>query len=434
MATPAHAAPTVDAEERGRGATRPAGAPGVADGPGPAEEGGALVDRLVDELLADVAPGSVAPEEFLGAQFDRGLAWVHFPKGLGGLGLSPSLHQRVVTRLRAAAAPAPPARGVIGHGMVAPTLVTHGTDAQQRRYLRPMFTCEDIWCQLFSEPGAGSDVASLATRAERDGEEWTLNGQKVWTTVAHLANLGLLLARTDPDAPKHAGITCFLVDMHAPGVEVRPLHQITGEAEFNEVFFTDVRVPDATRLGTVGEGWRVALTTLMNERVAIGGNVGQRASGPIAEALRIWRERWEDDASAHAAVLRDRLVQAWTRHEAARLTNMRALVMRRAGTPGPEGSVAKLAFAEENKRTYELCVDLLGAEGALYGSDYPKVRPDELTVTSPDVRRGFLRARANSIEGGTSEVMRNILGERVLGLPGEPRQDRTLPWKDVPRS
>ena len=408
------------------------GAAAPAGGTAATEEAG--VDALVDELLADVAPGSVAPEEFLGAQFDRGLAWVHFPKGLGGLGLSPSLHQRVLVRLRRAGAPAPPARGVIGHGMVAPTLVTHGTDVQQHRYLRPLFTCEQIWCQLFSEPGAGSDVASLATRAERDGEEWVLNGQKVWTTVAHLSDFGLILARTDPEAPKHAGITCFLVDMRAPGVEVRPLHQITGEAEFNEVFFTDARVPDATRLGGVGEGWRVALTVLMNERVAIGGNVGQRASGPIAEALRIWDERWRGDSSVHASVLRDRLVQSWVRHEAARLTNMRALAMRRAGTPGPEGSVAKLAFAEENKRTYALCVDLLGADGTLYGSDYPKVRPDELAVVSTDVRRGFLRARANSIEGGTSEVMRNILGERVLGLPGEPRQDRTLPWKDVPRS
>ncbi|MGH8980977.1 MAG: acyl-CoA dehydrogenase family protein, partial [Acidimicrobiales bacterium] len=264
--------------------------------------------------------------------------------------------------------------------------------------------------------------------------EWILNGQKVWTTLAHLASFGLLLARTDPDVPKHAGLTAFLVDMHAPGVDVRPLHQLTGEAEFNEVFFTDVHMPDSARLGAAGEGWRVALTTLMNERVAIGGNVGERATGPIAEALRLWRERWKGNSSPHALVLRDRLVQRWISHEVARLTNLRAVENRRAGTPGPEGSVAKLAYAEENKATYELCVDLMGAEGMGYASDFPRVRPTELTYASGDARRMFLRARANSIEGGTSEVMRNILGERVLGLPGEPRVDRELPWREIPRS
>jgi alkylation response protein AidB-like acyl-CoA dehydrogenase len=393
-----------------------------------------VVDELVDQLLSELPPASTAPETFLGAQFDRGLAWVHYPKGRGGLGLSPTLHQRVLTRLRDAGAPSAGLRNVIGYGMVAPTLLSHGTEAQIDRYLRPLFTGEEIWCQLFSEPGAGSDVASLATRAERDGDEWVLNGQKVWTTLAHLASFGLLLARTDPDVPKHAGITCFLVDMRARGVEVRPLYQITGEAEFNEVFFTDVRVSEDGRLGGVGDGWHVGLTTLMNERVAIGGNVAERGTGPIAEALRLWRARWRDDHSPHALVLRDRVVQRWVAHEVSRLTNLRALHNRRAGTPGPEGSVAKLAYAEDNKRTMELCVDLMGADGMLYASGYPRVRPSELTFSSFDVRRSFLRARANSIEGGTSEVMRNILGERVLGLPGEPRTDREVPWKDVPRS
>lgn len=407
-----------------------AAAPSPAPAAGSDEE---RVDSLVDGLLADLPPATTDPAEFLGAQFDRGLAWVHYPEGRGGLGLTPALHQRVLTRLRAAGAPWPQVRNVIGYGMVAPTLVVHGTEAQQDRYLRPLFTGEEIWCQLFSEPGAGSDVASLAARAERDGEEWVLSGQKVWTTLAHLASFGLLLARTDPDLPKHAGITCFLVDMHAPGVEVRPLYQITGEAEFNEVFFTEVRMPDTARLGGVGEGWRVALTTLMNERVAIGGNVARRDVGPIAEALALWRERWQGDRSPRALALRDRLVQNWIRHEVARLTNVRAAQARRAGTPGPEGSVAKLAYAEENQRAYDLCVDLLGADGMLYPTDFPRVRPTAISMTA-DVRRMFLRARANSIEGGTSEVMRNILGERVLGLPGDARTDRDLPWKEVPRS
>jgi alkylation response protein AidB-like acyl-CoA dehydrogenase len=392
------------------------------------------VAGLVDQLLAEVPPADVSAAAFLGAQFDRGLAWIHFPRGEGGLGLSPSLHQFVVGRLSAGGAPSAAFRNIIGYGMVAPTLVVHGTEEQKQRFLRPLFTGEEIWCQLFSEPGAGSDVASLSSSAVRDGDEWVLNGQKVWTTVAHLSAYGLLLARTDPAVPKHQGITALLVDMHAPGVEVRPLYQITGEAEFNEIFFTDNRVPDTRRLGGVGEGWRVALTTLMNERVSIGGNVARQGAGPIGDAVRIWRERWAGDASAHAAALRDRLLSSWVRSEVTRLTNLRASIARRAGTPGPEGSVAKLSYAEENQRIYELCLDLLGPEGMLYGSDYPKVRPEHVAIGTTDVHKAFLRVRANSIEGGTSEVMRNILGERVLGLPGEPRLDKDLPWKDVPRS
>ena len=252
--------------------------------------------------------------------------------------------------------------------------------------------------------------------------------------MAHLSNYGLLIARTDPDLPKHKGMTCFLVDMHAPGVEVRPLYQITGEAEFNEIFFTDVRIPDSARLGAVGEGWGVALTTLMNERVSIGGNVTRRGEGPIADAMRIYKERWGADPSPHALALRDRLVSSWVRNEVTQLTNLRASQARRTGTPGPEGSVAKLAYAEENQRIYELCVDLLGPEGMLYSSNYPKIRPEGVAIGTTDIHKAFLRVRANSIEGGTSEIMRNILGERVLGLPGEPRVDKDPAWKDVPRS
>jgi alkylation response protein AidB-like acyl-CoA dehydrogenase len=244
----------------------------------------------------------------------------------------------------------------------------------------------------------------------------------------------LIVARTNPDVPKHKGMTAFLVDMRAPGVEVRPLFQITGEAEFNEVFFTDVRMPDSARIGGEGEGWRVAVTTLMNERVSIGGAVSRRGGGPVAEAIRIWKEHWQGDTSAHALALRDRVVASYVRSEAFSMTNMRAAQTRKAGTPGPEGSVAKLAFAEENKRVYDLCMDLLGNAGMLFPAGYPMVRPDHVGMGSPDVHKLFLRVRANSIEGGTSEVMRNILGERVLGLPGDVRTDKELAWKDVPRS
>jgi alkylation response protein AidB-like acyl-CoA dehydrogenase len=394
----------------------------------------ANVDELVDALLADYPPASTPAREFLGEQFDRGLAWLHYPVGSGGLGLTPRDHQRAQSRLHAGGAPSAAVKNPIGYGMCAPTIATHGTPEQKERYLRPLFTNEEIWCQLFSEPGAGSDVAGLSTRAERDGDEWVLNGQKVWTTLAHISSFGLLIARTNPDLPKHKGLTAFLVDMKAPGVEVRPLFQITGEAEFNEVFFTDARMPEADRLGGEGEGWRVALTTLMNERVSIGGAVLRRGTGPIGEAIRIWKERWEGDTSPHALALRDRLMSAYVRSEAFSMTNARAAATRKAGTPGPEGSVAKLAFAELNKHAYDLCMDLLGSEATLMPAGYPMVRPDLVGMGSPDVHKMFLRVRANSIEGGTSEVMRNILGERVLGLPGDVRTDKELAWKDVPRS
>ena len=382
----------------------------------------------VDELLQHHDPATTPAAEFLGARFDAGLAWVWFPEGLGGLGLRQELQGVVERELRKAGAPNEAERNVIGYGMAAPTLLTHGTEEQRRRHLRPLFTCEEIWCQLFSEPGSGSDVAGLATRAVRDGDEWVVSGQKVWTTLAHTAAFGLLVARTDPDVPKHRGMTYFIVDMHAPGVEVRPLRQMTGDAEFNEVFFTEVRIPDGQRLDEVGAGWRVATTTLMNERVAIGGGVPSRSSGPIHEAMEVYRSRPRTMAE------RERLVRAWVAAEVQRLTNMRARELRQAGTPGPEGSVAKLAGAELNKRIYELCVDLMGMDGTLYPSHYEMRRPERAGFGDEDVRHSFLRSRANSIEGGTSEIMRNILGERVLGLPGEPRGDKDLPWSQVPRN
>ncbi len=393
-----------------------------------------IIDERIDHLLGEFPPSSTDAVTFLGAQFDLGLAWAHFPEGDGGVGGTPADHLRVLQRLAGAGAPTAANRNVIGYGMVAPTLVVHGTDEQRRRYLRPLFTGEEIWCQLFSEPGAGSDVAALSTRAVRDGDEWRIDGQKVWTTLAHVSSFGLLIARTDPDVTKHRGMTAFLVDMRAAGVEVRPLYQITGEAEFNECFFNGARVGDDQRLGDVGDGWRVALTTLMNERVSIGGTVPSRGSGLIGEAMSIWRERWSARTDRHAQAMRSELLAAWVRNEVARLTNWRASDLRRAGTPGPEGSAAKLVFAEENQRTSALCVDLLGADGMLYGSNYPLVRPTESAFNSADPRKAFLRMRANSIEGGTSEVMRNIIGERVLGLAGEPRVDKDLAWKDVPRS
>ena len=393
----------------------------------------ALVDERIDELLSKANPKTSSQEEFRGVQFDLGLAWVHFPEGRGGLGLAPGLQRLVDDRLRLADAKQPGSRHFFGLAMAGPVVVTHGTDVQKDRLLRTMFTGEDSWCQLFSEPGAGSDLAGLACRAVRDGDEWVVTGQKVWNTLAHTADRGMLVARTDPDAPKHKGLTYFALDMHAPGVEVRPLRQITGEAEFNEVYLTEVRVPDGDRIGEVGEGWRVAMTTLMNERTSIGGGGGapERGSGPIAEAISIWRD---EPLVGRDPAAKDRLMKLWIEAEALRLTNLRASHNRKAGNPGPEGSIAKLMFAEVNKRIYELCVDLLGPAG-LVGYDMSMKRAESLGLVgrAGSARKMFLRSRANSIEGGTSEIQRNILGERVLGLPGDIRVDKDLPWSKVPR-
>jgi alkylation response protein AidB-like acyl-CoA dehydrogenase len=386
----------------------------------------------VRQLIADVdATDRVA---FRGAQYDRGLAWVHFPEGKGGLGLSPKSQTVVQDELRHASRVYDDiGLNPIGIGMAAPVLLAHGTDEMHHRFLRRIFTGEDIWCQMFSEPGSGSDVASLATRAVRDGEEWIVNGQKVWTTLAHVSNWGLLVARTDPDQPKHKGLSYFVLDMHAPGVDVRPLFQLTGEAEFNEVFFTDVRIPDAMRLGREGDGWNVAVATLMNERVALGGGVRSRGSGPIELLVDLWHKR-PSQGEALDAPLRDRITQLWIKSEVLRLTNWRARDAAKSGTPGPEGSVGKLMSAELNKALGECAVDLLGPEGALLPGGYPMKRPDRAALTGLDPQKLFLRMRAQSIEGGTSEVMRNILGERVLGLPKEPAVDRDQPWSQTLRN
>ena len=390
----------------------------------------ARVSGLVDRLLAEFPPASTDPVVFLGAQYDMGLAWVHFDEGFGGLGLNPKLQRSINERIYAAGAPNPVARNPIGHGMCGPTVAVWGSPEQKKRYLRPLFTGEEVWCQLFSEPGSGSDFAGLSAKGVRDGEEWIVNGQKVWTTLAHLSRWGLLIVRTDPEAVKHAGLTAFVVDMQAPGVEVRPLYQITGEAEFNEVYFTDVRIENREMLGSIGDGWRVSLTTLMNERVSIGGAIPAKGSGPIRDAVKVWKSLPDDRRDV---ATRDELMSLWIRAELLRLTNIRASQMRKMGDPGPEGSIAKLAMAELNKDIYSFAVSMLGADGMLFPSGYQMIRPEQaMGLENP--QKAFLRSRANSIEGGTSEVMRNILGERVLGLPGDVRVDRDVSWSKVPRN
>jgi alkylation response protein AidB-like acyl-CoA dehydrogenase len=391
-------------------------------------------DRVADlarQVVQEHDPTSVPIPEYLGACFDAGLSWVHFPEGQGGLGVSRGFQAVADRILQGAGGPVPLGLNPMGYGMAAPTVREHAqTEEVKQKLLRPLATTEDIWCQLFSEPGAGSDLAGLATSAIRDGDDWVINGQKVWTSLAHRARWGLLLARTDPDVPKHKGLTYFVLDMHSPGVETRPLRQLTGQAEFNEVYMTDARIPDSLRLGAVGNGWGVAMTTLMNERSALGGSGSRRGAGTIADATALWASR----PDLHTPVLRDRLTQLWLRAEAQRLTSERSRAAATVGGPGPEASVGKLVGAELNQYIYEWCMDLLGAEGVLYHG-YSQGDDDNANGAEwrGPVQQRFLRSRANTIEGGTSDVMRNILGERVLGLPGDLRADAGMPWKEIPR-
>ena len=387
----------------------------------------AVLRERARAFLAEHDPAASEPLDFLRARFDAGLAWVHFPEGLGGLGASRGL-QSVVEQEFAGTPQTEVAKLTIGLGMAAPTILIFGTEEQRKRFLRPLWTGEEIWCQLFSEPGAGSDLATLATRAIRDGDEWVIDGQKVWTSGAHHSRWAILVARTDPDVPKHAGLTYFVCDMRAPGVEVRPLRQITGEAEFNEVFLTGVRLPDSLRLGEVGDGWRVAQTTLMNERVAIGGAPARRGGGVIGPVTETWRRRPE--LRTHG--LHQRLLQLWVETEVTRLAGVRLREQLAAGAPGPEGSGMKLAFARLNQALSGLEVELLREEGLAY-DDWTFRRSDSVDFFGRGSGYRYLRAKGNSIEGGTSEILRNIIAERVLGLPSEPRADKNVPWKDLPR-
>ena len=348
---------------------------------------------------------------------DAGWACITWPAAYGGRGGSPA--QAAIFAEECARIGGSVNAFAVGIAMAGPTIIAHGSDAQRERFLPPMLRGEEVWCQLFSEPGAGSDLAGLSTRAVRDGDAWVVNGQKVWTSGAHYADWGILLARTDLDAPKHRGITYFLLDMHADGVEVRPLRQMTGDARFSEVFFSDVAVPHAHVLGEVNAGWGVAMTTLANERTFMGGS--GRALG-AAELVELARER----GAAEDPVVRQGLAAAHIRAEIARYTNMRirTLTSQRL-PPGPTASVAKLAAAWNLKRNGELALAIQGAAGALSGEGAP---------VRGAWQQSFLSAPSIRIAGGSDEIQRNVIGERVLGLPAEPRVDKDVPFRELARS
>jgi alkylation response protein AidB-like acyl-CoA dehydrogenase len=359
-----------------------------------------------------------------------GLVVPTWPVAYGGLDVSPAVARAIEAELR----PYNLGRlNPLGLNLAAPALFAHGTEEQRLRFLPPIVRNEEVWCQLFSEPGAGSDLASLATRAERDGDDWVLTGQKVWTTWAHLADFGVCLARTDPDVPKRRGITYFLVDLHAPGVEVRPLRHIGGEVDFNEVFLEGVRVPDADRVGAVGDGWRVANATLSGERQMVAGSGSggvDRIGGSGTRRLVETAAKRRADGDPVDPAMRQRIVAAYGEERIRAWTNQRVRAGLKAGRPpGPESSVGKVHQGELNQRIQEIAVDLLGPGATAWESPataYGESLPYEVA--------GMLRSRANTIEGGTTEVNKNIVGERVLGLPREPDPWRDAAWREVPRS
>ena len=339
--------------------------------------------------------------------YDGGYSGLTWPKEYGGRG-APYTYQAIYLEESARAEP-PDHIGVIGLGMAGPTIISHGTDEQKKRYLQPILSGEEVWCQGFSEPGSGSDLASLRTKAVDDGDALVVNGQKVWSSFAHIADWCILLVRTDPDVPKHEGITFLLVDMHAPGVDVRPLRQITGDPEFNEIFFTDVRVPKANVVGEVNQGWKVAMTTLLHERGTLGFALTATLERMVKKLMELARHTTVNGhVAAEDPLLRDRLVDHWVRLQALRFTNYRALTgLVKTGVPGPEGSIAKLHWSESNQDLTKLALEILGPESQL----------DANGVWNGFWQYQQLRSRGNTIEAGTSEVLRNIIAERVLGLP-----------------
>jgi alkylation response protein AidB-like acyl-CoA dehydrogenase len=335
------------------------------------------------------------------ALYDAGYAGLTWPKEYGGGG-APYTFQAIFLE-EMARAEAPPHIGVIGLGMAGPTIMAHGTDAQKTRHLAPTLSAEEIWCQGFSEPGAGSDLAGVRTSARLDGDRFVVDGQKVWSSFAHIADWCLLLARSDPDSSRHEGLTYLVVDMHSPGVEVRPLRQITGEAEFNEIFFTGVEVPAENVLGEIGGGWQVAMTTLLHERGTLGVALVSRLEVAVGKLLELARDRGATPAQ------RDAIAREWIELEALRLTAYRSLsALVRGGIPGPEGSILKLQWSEANQRLTALALDLLGRDAQLVGERAPY---------AGWWAKQQLRSRGNTIEAGTSEILRSIVAERVLGLP-----------------
>jgi len=354
-------------------------------------------------------------------KYDAGWACIGWAPEFGGRGASPI--EEVIWRQEESQYDLPANFFLIGQGMIAPTLMAWARDEDKARYLPPLASGEEVWCQLFSEPAGGSDLAALRTRAERDGDEWVINGQKIWTSGAHFSDYGVIVVRTDPTVPKHKGLSYFYVDMNAPGVEVKPIKQLTGDSDFNEVYFNDVRVSDQQRLGEVGQGWQVSLTTLMNERAAIGGGFGQMdvaLAMAVAQKVEIDGRPALEDASVRA-----RLANWYVQESGLKYTGYRSLTaLSRGALPGPENSIGKLVGAPKMQAMSSYLMDLLEASGA--------ITDESLATEAGIIQRAYMGAPGLRIAGGTDEIMANIIAERVLGLPQEPRLDKGIPFNEVP--
>jgi len=353
---------------------------------------------------------------------DARWACITWPEEFGGRGASPI--QSVIFNQEEAKFDVPPNVFSIGQGMLAPTIMAHGTDEQKKKYIRPILRADQVWCQLFSEPAAGSDLAGLRTTAVKDGDEWVVNGQKIWTTGAHFSDYGMVVTRTDPTAKKHAGITYFIVDMKSPGIEIRPIVQINKSTDFNEVFFSDVRIPDANRVGAVNDGWRGAITTLMNERATIGSGGGGGVG--IGDLLRLAREtHWDGRPAIEDASVRARIADFYWKLKGLEYTGYRALTsLSRGQTPGPENSIGKMVGAPLRQEMAAFAMELQGAAGA--------TADPEATFGRGAFQGAWLGAPGLRLAGGTDEILHNILAERVLGLPGEPRMDKDLAFQEIP--
>ena len=354
-------------------------------------------------------------------KYDAGWACMGWAPEFGGRGASAI--EEVIWRQEESQYDLPANFFLIGQGMIGPTLMAWASDEDKARFLPPLASGEEVWCQLFSEPAGGSDLAALRTRAERDGDDWVINGQKIWTSGAHYSDYGVIVVRTDPTVPKHKGLSYFYVDMKAPGVEVKPIKQLTGDSDFNEVYFNDVRVSDSQRLGEVGQGWQVSLTTLMNERAAIGGSFGQMdvsLAMSVAEELEInGRPALED------AAVRARIANWYVQEAGLKYTGYRSLTaLSRGALPGPENSIGKLVGAPKMQAMSSYLIDLLGASGA--------IADESLAAKAGIIQRAYMGAPGLRIAGGTDEIMANIIAERVLGLPQEPRLDKGIPFNEVP--
>jgi alkylation response protein AidB-like acyl-CoA dehydrogenase len=366
------------------------------------------------------AEGLARAKDFQGRKAAAGLAALTWPTEYGGRGLAPIF--QVIYAQEESHFFVPRGYFEIGLGMCIPTLMAYGTEAQKRRYVPRALAGEEIWCQLFSEPAAGSDLAGLRTRSTRDGDRWTINGQKIWTSGAHFSDWGVIVTRSDPAAPKHKGLTYFFLDMHSPGIEVRRIKQISGASNFNEVYFTNVVVPDAQRLGAVGQGWGVSITTLMNERLAVGDTRGPDIEEIFALARAI---RLEDGPAIDNAAVRERLADWYVRTQGLRYTRFRAMTaLSRGETPGPEASIGKIVSASKAQDIASFAMDLMDMGGAVLD---PEVAPMRAAF-----QEALLYSPGGRIAGGTDEILRNIIAERVLGLPPDIRVDKDLPFSDVP--